>query len=170
VILYDDDDMRKMVQAYRPDLLRTYDGFNHPVERADVWRYLVVWVYGGLYVDSDVECMQSIRYWNDMFIHPPSIYVSDRWNNTMLSNLVTNQTDKDIEEKKARFYEKWLPKVWVGIEGNFKDDEEANRRDYTGKVQILQWAFASVRKHPLFDNVLVRDEVGRRRRRTLILN
>jgi hypothetical protein len=155
VILYDDDDMRQMVVTYRPDLLFTYDRLDHPVEKADFWRYLVVWVFGGLYVDSDVECVQSIRYWNDMFIHPPNSTVADRWNQTMLNHTTHNHTSNDsVEEDKTLLYEKWLPKVWVGIEDNFDTDEEVQEHRFTAKVQFLQWAFAAVRRHPLFDNIL----------------
>ncbi len=34
-----------------------------PVQRTDIWRYLVVFLFGGWYVDSDVECVRPITEW-----------------------------------------------------------------------------------------------------------
>lgn len=39
-------------------LLDMYRRLSSPVERADVWRYLVLHRYGGVYADSDVKCMR----------------------------------------------------------------------------------------------------------------
>ena len=34
-----------------------------PVELADLWRYSILYEYGGLYVDSDVYLLEPIQYW-----------------------------------------------------------------------------------------------------------
>jgi mannosyltransferase OCH1-like enzyme len=67
VILYDDWDMRFVIQTYYPHLLSMFDGLGRSVERADVWRYAVMHRFGGVYVDSDVSCIKPIRYWNEVF-------------------------------------------------------------------------------------------------------
>merc|ERR1712151_961305 len=54
--LYDDDD-RALIAEKFPDLLQAYDGFPHPVNRADVVRLAYMAVYGGLYADVDLECV-----------------------------------------------------------------------------------------------------------------
>jgi hypothetical protein len=45
-----------------PDLIRTevYDRLRHPVERSDILRLELVYRYGGVYVDTDVECLRPI--------------------------------------------------------------------------------------------------------------
>lgn len=36
------------------------------MERADVFRYLVLWVHGGYYADVDVECLKPIATYQAM--------------------------------------------------------------------------------------------------------
>ena len=57
---YDDAACRIVVESF-PALLPIYDGCPHPVQRADIFRYLVVARYGGLYADMDVECLRNIE-------------------------------------------------------------------------------------------------------------
>ena len=46
------------------------------VERADFFRYLVILRHGGMYADSDVECMMPIEDWKDVRAPFPSFLVS----------------------------------------------------------------------------------------------
>lgn len=46
------------------DYLRAYVELRKAVERADFFRYLVVLRYGGLYADTDVQCMSPIHTWS----------------------------------------------------------------------------------------------------------
>ena len=46
------------------DYLQAYLEFQKAVERADFFRYLVVLRYGGLYADTDVQCMSPIHTWS----------------------------------------------------------------------------------------------------------
>jgi len=57
---YDDDDCEQFVRNHFPSLLQTYKNFPVPVQRADFFRYLVVYECGGIYADLDVECYRSI--------------------------------------------------------------------------------------------------------------
>ncbi len=58
--LYDDKDCRKLVATHYPSLLAQYDGYPRNIQRADLFRYLVVYHYGGVYADLDMECLKSI--------------------------------------------------------------------------------------------------------------
>jgi hypothetical protein len=46
------------------DYLQAYLDLQKAVERADFFRYLVVLRYGGLYADTDVQCMSPIHTWS----------------------------------------------------------------------------------------------------------
>ncbi|KAL4219597.1 hypothetical protein ACF0H5_022170 [Mactra antiquata] len=46
---------RKLLQLRFPHLLETFDGFGNSVEKADMLRYLVLYEYGGVYADLDME-------------------------------------------------------------------------------------------------------------------
>jgi mannosyltransferase OCH1-like enzyme len=59
--LYDDAACRRFVVDEYPDLLEVYDSLSTNIERADVFRYLVVHRHGGVYADLDMECYRSIE-------------------------------------------------------------------------------------------------------------
>lgn len=63
LIIHDDFDCRKLFENHYPSYLQAYDALPKNVERADFFRYAVVHHYGGLYVDSDVECRMPIEQW-----------------------------------------------------------------------------------------------------------
>ncbi|KAF6260812.1 hypothetical protein COO60DRAFT_1637322 [Scenedesmus sp. NREL 46B-D3] len=107
LMLFDDDDVREFMTSYYPELLPTFDGLGSPVERTDVWRYLVLCRMGGVYADSDVVAARPVADW-----------VQDAG-------------------------------LLVGIENVFTTPEEAKRRDYTRQVQMVQWAIASRKGHPV---------------------
>ena len=51
------EDMAKLGEEFRGDreyYLSTFDSLT-PVQRADMWRYAVVYMYGGIYADNDVR-------------------------------------------------------------------------------------------------------------------
>lgn len=55
-----DDANRTFIARVFPDLLPVYDGYRHPVCRADLARYLVVCHHGGVYVDLDCESLRPL--------------------------------------------------------------------------------------------------------------
>lgn len=59
---YDDRACRAIVVSEFPSYLQTYDSFAYAVQRADFFRYLVVYRYGGLYADIDMECLKPFDW------------------------------------------------------------------------------------------------------------
>ena len=57
---YDDEACREFVKACGPGWLDLYDALPRPVQRSDVFRYLVVHAVGGLYADIDMECFRPV--------------------------------------------------------------------------------------------------------------
>jgi hypothetical protein len=64
---YDDSACLQLVQQHRPHFVQTYQNELSIVERADYFRYLAVWAYGGLYVDSDVNFTKPVDKWLDTY-------------------------------------------------------------------------------------------------------
>jgi mannosyltransferase OCH1-like enzyme len=58
---YDDAACRTVVQNAFPDLLTLYDRCLFPIQRADIFRYLVIAAEGGLYADLDMECYKNME-------------------------------------------------------------------------------------------------------------
>lgn len=61
VRLWTDAMMRRFVAEHYPGFVAIYDGYGHPIQRADSFRYLVLNVLGGVYADLDVEPFRSIN-------------------------------------------------------------------------------------------------------------
>eukprot|EP00798_Chlamydomonas_sp_ICE-L_P030114 gene30114-35090_t len=59
----DDVSMREMMVKFFPKHLNLYDGLIYGVERADMWRYMVVHKFGGIYADMDVESLMPLSSW-----------------------------------------------------------------------------------------------------------
>lgn len=60
---YVDADCAAFVAEHFPEYLSLYNGLPKAVERADLFRYLVVLKQGGFYADIDVECRVPLDSW-----------------------------------------------------------------------------------------------------------
>jgi len=61
--LYDDADLRALIQTHFPRYLKSYDTFTQNIERVDFARIAILYVYGGGYADLDTEPLRSIDAW-----------------------------------------------------------------------------------------------------------
>ena len=57
-LLWTDIDNENLVKTYFPDLLEWYKNLKYNIQRVDVARTLILYIYGGLYVDLDMICYQ----------------------------------------------------------------------------------------------------------------
>jgi Glycosyltransferase sugar-binding region containing DXD motif len=69
---YSDDDVIEFLKNDFPDYLEVYSKIKYGASKADLWRYLVMYKYGGVYADIDCRCLRPLREW----INPVSAYVS----------------------------------------------------------------------------------------------
>lgn len=58
--LWTDHDNRELVKKHYPKFLKVYDAYSKGVYRADIARYIIIYHYGGLYVDLDFECLKNM--------------------------------------------------------------------------------------------------------------
>jgi mannosyltransferase OCH1-like enzyme len=70
--LFDDDDLAEFVRSEFPDFLPGWQKLKHGAAKADLWRYLVMFRYGGVYADLDCFCRAPMREW----ISPEAAYVT----------------------------------------------------------------------------------------------
>jgi len=59
-ILWTHQTMRKFVQKFYPDFYPTYRAYPHDIQRCDAFRYLVLYKYGGIYLDLDLVCKKKL--------------------------------------------------------------------------------------------------------------
>lgn len=62
---YDDDDCRDFVKQYFPDLYDMFISIKVPFARADFWRFLALYEFGGVYADIDTYCVTPLNDWLD---------------------------------------------------------------------------------------------------------
>ena len=61
-VLWDDAACDALVAARFPHLLATWRQLD-AVQRADFFRYIVIYEYGGVYADADVDCLVPVAKW-----------------------------------------------------------------------------------------------------------
>ena len=59
-ILWTDSKSRDFIAQEYPWFLATFDGYKHPIQRADAIRYFVLAHYGGVYIDLDDGCKRRL--------------------------------------------------------------------------------------------------------------
>jgi hypothetical protein len=120
-IFYDDYDCYLVIKNNFPQFFNLYLMCS-PIERADIFRYLILYLHGGFYADIDTICLKSIR---------PLIY---------FNKLITG-----IEYESSGQYLQWFigcPKNCIIL---IKLVEEINRRYYfkffmfKNKNQLTYW-------------------------------
>ncbi|EQL00477.1 hypothetical protein G6O67_002487 [Ophiocordyceps sinensis] len=57
-VLWTDEDNLRLVQTYFPSLEAAYRDLPGEIYRADLARYLYMYIYGGVYADLDTECLR----------------------------------------------------------------------------------------------------------------
>ncbi len=59
-VFWSDEDNLNFVKEYFPDFVETFVGYKHPIQRADAIRYMILYVYGGIYSDLDIIPKKNI--------------------------------------------------------------------------------------------------------------
>ena len=60
---FDNNDIYEFIKKEFPQYLRAYRKIKHGAVKADFWRYLIIYKYGGVYADIDSKCINSLRTW-----------------------------------------------------------------------------------------------------------
>ena len=55
-ILWTDKKMDKFVEKYYPDFYDFYSSYKYVIQKCDAFRYLVLYKFGGIYLDMDLLC------------------------------------------------------------------------------------------------------------------
>jgi mannosyltransferase OCH1-like enzyme len=71
-ILWTDEDNRQMVADFFPYFLPIYDNFPAGIFRADVVRYMYMYLFGGVYIDLDTDCL---RPYDEIFNRKDNVYI-----------------------------------------------------------------------------------------------
>ena len=60
--LFDDQACRELIRdKFPPDVLHAYNSLYPGAYKADLWRYCVLYVYGGIYLDIKLRCIPPFK-------------------------------------------------------------------------------------------------------------
>lgn len=63
--LFDDNDCRKFIRDYfKPDVLWAYDNLIPGAYKADLWRYCILFIHGGIYLDIKYTPLNGFKFIN----------------------------------------------------------------------------------------------------------
>jgi len=71
ISFYDDQACLDFVRCTYPEVLDVYHRFQFAIQRADFFRYLIVYHTGGLYADMDMECL---RPFGDLYSQRAAVF------------------------------------------------------------------------------------------------
>jgi hypothetical protein len=135
--MFDDKAAENLVRENYPDLLTTYQGLAHGVERADLFRYLAIHLDGGIYADCDVEPNACVSKWLKEY----------EW----------------FEGREGLRINSSVPLLVVGVEfdaeGGWVLESILNngtaKSNGTSRIQLCQWIFAATApRHPALVSVM----------------
>jgi len=58
-VLITDEDAEQIVRENFPHVLTKFKAFKHDISRADAIRYMILYLYGGIYLDMDYKALKS---------------------------------------------------------------------------------------------------------------
>ena len=85
--IWDDDMIRRLLKDNYPDYYKTYNAFPLMIQKIDFAKYVILYHYGGVYVDMDVRCLKNattlIKKFtgNDMIVSNSSSGIPYKWCN-----------------------------------------------------------------------------------------
>jgi mannosyltransferase OCH1-like enzyme len=80
--LYDDAECERFIEKYfEEDVIEAYHRIVPGAYKADLWRYCVLYVHGGIYLDMKMRCVGDFRL---LELTKQEHYVKDRYNSGFL--------------------------------------------------------------------------------------
>ena len=83
--LYDDNDCRDFIKKHFPkDVLNAFDSLIPGAYKADLWRYCILYINGGIYLDIKYQCMNNFKlinltYKEHFVLERPSFWEDDSY-------------------------------------------------------------------------------------------
>lgn len=60
VNIYNEDDADRIISKHMPYIKIVYDNYHHLIQKADIFRVILVYLYGGFYLDMDMYCFKPL--------------------------------------------------------------------------------------------------------------
>jgi inositol phosphorylceramide mannosyltransferase catalytic subunit len=73
-ILWTDETIQELVTRFFPSFHEMFKNYDHKMKRVDASRYMILYRYGGVYIDLDMTCLRPIP--SDLFRYPDTFYTA----------------------------------------------------------------------------------------------
>lgn len=84
-MLWTDAKMEEFVKTNYPEFYPVYQSYAYQIQRCDVFRYLVLYKYGGVYLDMDTVCKQDLNpYLKYDIVFSTSFNIDSSYTNSFL--------------------------------------------------------------------------------------
>lgn len=119
-MIYNDTDIEEFicdVSVMNPVILETFNRLERMVEKTDYWRYLIVYYFGGVYADSDIEDFVPVVKW-------------ESWRNNNAAKMVVgveNKVDGNESRRRQRYTHYTQFMQWTFVKQNEEIERETEK-------------------------------------------
>ena len=113
VNIWNEKELDKVVKNHYPDFLDFWNNFPSKFYKIDFGRYLILKLYGGMYLDLDMECISQLPNENEMdFINVFENKGKETFNNNVIYFRNHSIYDELIDFAVFRFKSNKMPTSW----------------------------------------------------------
>tara|TARA_R110000803_G_scaffold71150_1_gene134262 strand:+ start:2901 stop:3542 length:642 start_codon:yes stop_codon:yes gene_type:complete len=113
-----------------PEYLCLWEEFRFPIQKCDFIRYLILYEYGGWYVDCDVHPIKDLSVWrdytecfacwsDDKSRKPYNAVMYSQAKNPLMKTIMNECEKKTVEKQSMKIYEKWKGRLVFQTTGHF---------------------------------------------------
>jgi inositol phosphorylceramide mannosyltransferase catalytic subunit len=121
--LWQENDVEKIISKY--DFYEDYKNFKYSIQRVDLAKYLILYEYGGIYSDLDLEPLDNCTPLLDKSIllcdspreHCQNNCIGSEKKNPLFLSLVKYSVNQYHEKIKNKIYETWLSRFIIQTTG-----------------------------------------------------
>ena len=144
--LYDDNECREFIKNNFPtDVLNAFDTLIPGAYKADLWRYCILYINGGIYMDIKYQCVNGFKF---ITLTEKEHFVRDVINSHVYNALIVTLPNNEIMRKciyqivenvKNKYYgNNSLNPTGPGLLGNYFSQPEKNTMDIYHNFTIIK--------------------------------
>jgi len=133
--LYDEDSCRQFIKDnFEEEVLKAYNSLIPCSYKSDLWRYCILYINGGIYMDIKYRCVNGFKF---IALTEEEHFVRDRPDNCVYTALIVTLPKNEIMQKciyqivenvKNKYYGvDWLYPTGPGLLGKYFTNEEIDK-------------------------------------------
>ena len=148
--LYDENDCREFIKNnFNKDVLNAFDSLIPCAYKADLWRYCVLYINGGIYIDIKFKCVNGFKL---IALTENEFFVRDKNPIGVLNGLIITKSknelllkviNKIVENVKLKYYgEDALQITGPNLLGRYFTQEEKNNMELCFDYTLIEGIFS----------------------------